>query len=164
MATQGHGRDVVFLSGKRTGFGTFGGSLKDLSAIELGAVSARAAIEAAGIEPDQVDHTFVGNAIQTSADAHYMARHVALKAGVPEGRPALIRKYAPYLRHYHANDPNLHGPGWGEVPFEPIFEALQDIGFDRYVSVEVFNFEPGPVAIAGRSFEYMQACLERAKT
>jgi sugar phosphate isomerase/epimerase len=82
----------------------------------------------------------------------------------PEGRPALIRKYAPYLRHYHANDPNLHGPGWGEVPFEPIFEALQNIGFDRYVSVEVFNFEPGPVAIAGRSFEYMQACLERAKT
>lgn len=89
MATQGHGRDVVFLSGKRTGFGTFGGALKELSAIELGAVSAKAAIEAAGITPDQVDHTFMGNAIQTSADAHYLARHIALKAGVPEGRPAL---------------------------------------------------------------------------
>lgn len=89
MGTQGHERDVVFLSGKRTAFGTFGGSLKDLSATQLGAVAGRAAIEAAGITPDQVDHTFFGNAIQTSADAHYLARHVALKSGVPEDRPAL---------------------------------------------------------------------------
>ena len=89
MATQGSDTDVVFLSGKRTGFGTFGGSLKDLSAIELGAVSARAAIDAAGIAADVVDHTFFGNAIQTSADAHYLARHIALKAGVPEERAAL---------------------------------------------------------------------------
>lgn len=89
MAKQGHDTEVVFLSGKRTGFGTFGGSLKDLSAIELGAVSAEAAIEAAGIAPEQVDHVFYGNAIQTSADAHYLARHIALKAGVPEERPAL---------------------------------------------------------------------------
>ncbi|MDP2958943.1 MAG: acetyl-CoA C-acetyltransferase [Longimicrobiales bacterium] len=89
MATQGRDKDVVFLSGKRTGFGTFGGSLKDFSAIELGTVSARAAIEAAGIAADQVEHSFFGNAIQTSADAHYLARHIALKAGVPEERPAL---------------------------------------------------------------------------
>jgi acetyl-CoA acyltransferase 2 len=89
MATQGHPRDVVILSGKRTGFGTFGGSLKDLTATDLGVVSSKAAIEAAGITPDQVDHTFVGNALQTSADAIYLARHVALRAGVSQEKPAL---------------------------------------------------------------------------
>jgi acetyl-CoA acyltransferase 2 len=89
MTTQGHSRDVVILSGKRTGFGTFGGSLKDFTATDLGVVSSAAAIEAAGIPADKVDHTFFGNALQTSADAIYLARHVALKAGVPEEKPAL---------------------------------------------------------------------------
>ncbi len=89
MATQGHPRDVVVLSGKRTGFGTFGGSLKQFSATDLGVIASQAAIEAAGISADQVDHTFYGNALQTSADAIYLARHVALRAGVPQERPAL---------------------------------------------------------------------------
>lgn len=89
MATQGHPKDVVILSGKRTGFGTFGGSLKDFTATDLGVVSSVAAIEAAGITADQVDHTFIGNALQTSADAIYLARHVALRAGVPQEKPAL---------------------------------------------------------------------------
>jgi acetyl-CoA acyltransferase 2 len=89
MATQGHSRDVVVLSGKRTGFGTFGGTLKDFSATDLGVVSSKAAIEAGGITPDQVDHTYFGNALQTSADSIYLARHVALKSGVPQERPAL---------------------------------------------------------------------------
>lgn len=89
MATQGHSRDVVVLSGKRTGFGTFGGSLKDFTATDLGVFSSAAAIEAAGITADQVDHTFFGNALQTSADAIYLARHVALRAGVPQEKPSL---------------------------------------------------------------------------
>lgn len=89
MATQGHARDVVVLSGKRTGFGTFGGSLKDFTATDLGVFSSKAAIEAAGITADQVDHTFFGNALQTSSDAIYMARHVALRSGVPQEKPAL---------------------------------------------------------------------------
>ena len=89
MSTQGHSRDVVILSGKRTGFGTFGGSLKDFTATDLGVVSSTAAIEAAGIPADQIDHTFFGNALQTSADAIYLARHVALRAGVPQDKPAL---------------------------------------------------------------------------
>jgi acetyl-CoA acyltransferase 2 len=82
-------RDVVFLSGKRTGFGAFGGTLKDFSATDLGVFSAAAALEAAGVEANRVDHTIYGNALQTSADAIYLARHVALRAGVPEDRPAL---------------------------------------------------------------------------
>lgn len=89
MGTQGNAKDVVFLSGKRTAFGTFGGSVKDLTATDLGVVSAKAAIEAAGLTPEQIEHTFFGNALQTSADAIYLARHVALKAGVPDERPAL---------------------------------------------------------------------------
>jgi len=89
MGTQGQNRDIVILSGKRTGFGTFGGSLKDFTATELGAFSSRAAIEAAGIEPGQIEHVIFGNALQTSSDSIYLARHVALDAGVPEGVPAL---------------------------------------------------------------------------
>lgn len=71
-------------------------------------------------------------------------------------RPDLIRAYAPYLRHFHANDENLNGPGWGDVDFAPIFDALRDVGYDGYVSVEVFNFEPGPEAIAEKSLAYMR--------
>ncbi|MDX1492538.1 MAG: acetyl-CoA C-acetyltransferase [Longimicrobiales bacterium] len=89
MATQGHSRDVVVLSGKRTGFGTFGGSLKDFTATQLGVFSSKAAIDAAGITADQIDHTFMGNALQTSSDAIYLARHVALQSGVPQEKPAL---------------------------------------------------------------------------
>jgi len=89
MTTQGHERDVVVLSGKRTGFGTFGGSLKDFTATDLGVFSSEAAIVAAGITPDKIDHTFFGNALQTSSDAIYLARHVALRSGVPQERPAL---------------------------------------------------------------------------
>ena len=74
----------------------------------------------------------------------------------PEGRPALIRKYAKYMKHYHANDENLHGPGFGDVDFAPIFAALKDVEFQGYVSVEVFNFEPGPEAIATKSLAYMK--------
>ena len=55
----------------------------------------------------------------------------------PEGRPATIRKHAKYLKHYHANDANLEGPGFGDVDFAPIFQALHDIQFADF-SVEVF--------------------------
>jgi acetyl-CoA acetyltransferase family protein len=89
MKTQGSGTDVVFLSGVRTGFGSFGGSLKDLSAIELGAIASRQALERSGVPAGDVGHTVFGNALQTSVDAIYMARHVALKAGLPIEAPAV---------------------------------------------------------------------------
>ena len=89
MKTQGSGTDVVFLSGVRTGFGAFGGSLKDLSAIELGAIASRHALERSGVPAGDVGHTVFGNALQTSVDAIYMARHVALKAGLPIETPAV---------------------------------------------------------------------------
>ncbi|HEX8730702.1 MAG TPA: beta-ketoacyl synthase N-terminal-like domain-containing protein, partial [Ktedonobacterales bacterium] len=82
-------RDVVVLGGARTPFGVFMGSLKDVSAIELGAIAARGALERSGVDAADVDQVFFGNVLQTSKDAIYMARHVALKAGVPIETPGL---------------------------------------------------------------------------
>lgn len=81
--------EVVFLSGVRTGFGAFGGALKDLSATDLGVAAARCALGRAGVSPADVDHVVFGNVLQTSADAPYLARHIGLRAGVPEHVPAL---------------------------------------------------------------------------
>lgn len=82
-------KDVFILGGKRTPMGEYVGVLKDVSAIDLGAVAARGALEATGVQAEEIDHTVIGNALQTSGDAIYGARHVALKAGVPFERPAL---------------------------------------------------------------------------
>jgi acetyl-CoA acetyltransferase family protein len=81
--------DVFILGGKRTPMGEYVGALKDISAIDLGAIASRAALETTGVAAEEIDHTIVGNALQTSGDAIYGARHVALKAGVPFDRPAL---------------------------------------------------------------------------
>jgi acetyl-CoA acyltransferase 2 len=89
MGTQRNAKDVVFLSAARTPFGTFGGKLKDLSATDLGVVAAQAAMERAGVSGDQVDHVVFGNALQTSKDAIYLARHVGLRAGLPQEVPAI---------------------------------------------------------------------------
>jgi acetyl-CoA acetyltransferase family protein len=89
MSTQGHDKEIVFLSARRTPFGTFGGSLRGFSATDLGVIAARSAIESAGLPGDEVDQVIFGNALQTSADAIYLARHVGLRAGVPQGAPAL---------------------------------------------------------------------------
>ena len=82
-------KEVFILGGKRTAMGEYVGVLKDVSAIDLGAVAARGAFEATGVTAEEIDHTVIGNALQTSGDAIYGARHVALKAGVPFDRPAL---------------------------------------------------------------------------
>lgn len=83
------GKDIFVVHGARTPFGAFGGAFKDVSAIELGASAARAAMERSDADPATVDHVVIGNVIQTSADAVYMARHVGLRAGVPVEVPAL---------------------------------------------------------------------------
>jgi len=80
---------VVILGGARTPMAEYVGAFKDVSAIELGAKAAAAALERAGAQPGWVDHVVMGNALQTSGDAIYGARHVGLKAGVPIEVPAL---------------------------------------------------------------------------
>jgi acetyl-CoA acyltransferase 2 len=89
MKSVSRSEEIWFLSGKRTPFGTFGGSLKDLSATDLAVESAKAALQQAGVGPEDVQHVVYGNVIQTSADAIYLPRHVGLRAGVPVPVPAL---------------------------------------------------------------------------
>jgi len=113
MKTQGRDKDVVFLSGVRTPFGAFGGTLKDHTAIDLAAAAARCAVERSGVQPGDFDHVVFGNALQTSADAIYFARHVGLKAGLPIETPALTVN-------------RLCGSG-----FEAIVQAAQQILLDE---------------------------------
>ncbi|MEZ4322424.1 MAG: acetyl-CoA C-acetyltransferase [Myxococcota bacterium] len=82
-------RDIVILSGVRTAFGTMSGALKDLSATDLAVPTAKAALERAGVAPDDVDHVIYGNVLQTANDAIYLARHVGLRSDVPVPVPAL---------------------------------------------------------------------------
>lgn len=82
-------RNVIFLSAARTPMGAFGGSLKRFTATDLGALAAATAIERSGVEPAEFGHVVFGNVIQTSADAHYLARHVGLQAGLPIEVPAV---------------------------------------------------------------------------
>jgi acetyl-CoA acetyltransferase family protein len=80
---------IVFLGGARTGFGSFGGTLKDLSATDLGVIAAQGALARAEVPTEVVDHVVFGNVLQTSADAIYLARHIGLRAGAPVGTPAV---------------------------------------------------------------------------
>ena len=80
---------IFILGGARTPMAEYTGKLKDSSALDLGAIASRAAMERTGVAPDAVDHVVFGNVLQTSSDAVYGARHVALRAGVPIEVPAL---------------------------------------------------------------------------
>src|SRR5829696_5737324 len=81
--------DVFILGGARTPMAEYAGKLKDISALELGAIASRAAMERTGVKPQDVDHVVFGNVLQSSSDAVYGARHVGLKAGLPIEVPAL---------------------------------------------------------------------------
>jgi acetyl-CoA acetyltransferase family protein len=81
--------NVFLLSGARTPMAEYTGKLKDVSAIDLGAIASRAAIERSGLSPERIEHVVFGNVLHTSVDAIYGARHVGLKAGVPVHVPAL---------------------------------------------------------------------------
>jgi sugar phosphate isomerase/epimerase len=70
--------------------------------------------------------------------------------------PQIIRESWPHFAHFHANDRNLKGPGFGDVDFKPIAATLKEVGYQGFVSVEVFNFDEGAEAIASRSLEYLR--------
>src|SRR6266581_1373543 len=82
-------KDIVIVNGARTPMAEYNGSFSDISAIDLAAIAAKEALSRSGFAPDDIDHVIVGNALQTSGDAIYGARHVGLKAGVPKEVPAL---------------------------------------------------------------------------
>jgi len=89
--------------------------------------------------------------------------HLDVKAMSSEDRPIpdIIREHAVHLEHFHANDANKRGPGMGEIDFVPILAALEEVGYDGWVSVEVFDYEPGIEALARESIDYLRACLDK---
>jgi acetyl-CoA acyltransferase 2 len=82
-------RDILFVAAKRTPFGAFGGALKDLRATDLGTVAAEAALAQAGFQPAEIDEVIFGNVLQTTPEDVYCARHIGLRAGIPQDKPAL---------------------------------------------------------------------------
>jgi len=80
----------------------------------------------------------------------------AMAGAETEPMPEIIERYRDYTSHFHANDVNLRGPGMGEIDFHPIFRALKESGYDGWVSVEVFDYEPGAETIARESLNYMR--------
>jgi sugar phosphate isomerase/epimerase len=99
------------------------------------------------------------NFLNTAAEAMALARRLPsprfqimldVKAMATESKPIaeVIREAHPHFKYLHVNDPNLKGPGFGEVDFVPIGQALREVGYDGFASVEVFNFDEGPERIA----------------
>jgi sugar phosphate isomerase/epimerase len=88
--------------------------------------------------------------------------HLDCKAMATEATPIveLIRRNRRCLAHFHANDPNRQGPGFGKLDFVPIFKALEEVGYDGWVSVEVFDYTPGIERLARESIEYMRAIVD----
>jgi sugar phosphate isomerase/epimerase len=89
--------------------------------------------------------------------------HLDVKAMSSEGGPIadIIRRHAPHMVHFHANDANRRGPGMGTIDFLPIFQTLRDINYQGWVSVEVFDYEPGVETLARDSILYMRQCLKK---
>ncbi len=85
----------------------------------------------------------------------------AMWAMEPLTIPEVIQHYKGQYCHFHANDPNLQGPGFGKLDFVPIFQALKTVGFERWVSVEVFDYSPGAEKLARESIAYMKQCLSQ---
>jgi sugar phosphate isomerase/epimerase len=114
-------------------------------------------------EGDFLNTAKLGVQLIEMVGASHVRLHLDVKAMSTESTPVpqLIRENAPYLAHFHANDPNKRGPGMGEVDFHPILEALGEIDYRGWVSVEVFDYEPGPERLARESIEYLQRlCAE----
>lgn len=86
-----------------------------------------------------------------------------VKSASSEGKPldSLIREFAPFIGHVHANDANRRGPGFGETDFVPLLNTLAEINYQGYVSIEVFDYTPDPITIATNSLTYLKQCEQR---
>jgi sugar phosphate isomerase/epimerase len=110
-------------------------------------------------EADFINTAGEAIAILDRLDHPNFALHLDVKAMATDGpAPELIRRYASRMGHFHANDPNRRGPGFGATDFVPIFRALRESGYGGWVSVEVFDYAPDPETIARESLRYMREC------
>jgi sugar phosphate isomerase/epimerase len=116
-------------------------------------------------EADFINTAAEGVAILDELDHPNFALHLDVKAMSTEDvpTPSLIRKHKDRMVHFHANDPNKRGPGFGKTDFVPIFKALIDGAYQGWVSVEVFDYTPDPETIARESLRYMRACEAKAE-
>jgi sugar phosphate isomerase/epimerase len=91
----------------------------------------------------------------------YLKLHLDVKAMSDEAKtiPDIIKENRKHLKHFHVNDKNLKGPGFGDVEYKPIIETLKSTGYDGWLSVEVFDFSAGAEAIAKKSIEYLKRYL-----
>ncbi|HOL21585.1 MAG TPA: sugar phosphate isomerase/epimerase family protein [bacterium] len=111
------------------------------------------------------------NFINTAAEAieiieevshPYLKLHLDVKAMSDEQKPVpdIIREGSKYLKHFHANDKNLGGPGSGDTDYAPIISALREIKYNGWISIEVFDFSPGPENIAKQGIEYLKKFIK----
>ncbi len=85
----------------------------------------------------------------------------AMVGGEKRSIPDLIRKHKDYMTYFHLNDPNLRGPGFGDLDFVPIVAALREIGYAGWASVEVFDYTPGLERLAQDSLSHMKKCIDQ---
>lgn len=120
----------------------------------------RIAIEPLGRGEGNFLNTAVeGRDLMDRVGSDHVGLHLDVKAmsDEPTPVPQIIRDNADAMMHFHANDPNLRGPGMGDIDFRPIFEAIKDVGYDGWVSVEVFDYSQGPETILRESMANMIA-------
>ncbi len=112
-------------------------------------------------EGNFLNHAFEARELIKMIGSPQVQLHLDVKAMSSEGEAidAIIRKHSDLMIHFHANDPNLLGPGMGDVDQKPIFAALKEINYSGWVSVEVFDYSPGVEKILGQSMGNMLAAI-----
>ena len=115
-------------------------------------------------EGDFLNTAESGIRLMHKIDSPNVKLHLDVKAMSSEEQSVadVIRASHEHCVHFHANDPNLLGPGMGDMDFDPIFAALDEVGYDGWVSVEVFDYSPGVETICRTSMDTMLAAEAKA--